>query len=1647
MPSLHLPAFRSHSTSWPCSRVCLRRKARAVTRIALLAIVFSCFAQFCSGQSDGSVPDTDNIHTIGLPEDGTFTGDSLVSVQVENGNVHVAIPISFVDGRGLPISYKYIYNSKSWSWHTKVLDSGQQIYWITTDVGVRFSPLKSFGYGFSSKPNYFKCIDPNHPSNYIVKNNFVVQEPDGTKHALHGAILDFTPTGCGVTGPWPRAANLYAKDGSGWMLHYDSDGPDFIYARDGRKIGITFINGATQLQETIWDTNGNQIVGTYEHTSNDSPLVSITDSLGRSLLIDGGYYDSSGTLRQIALTTTPVTIDTTDFYCACGGVSTDERIHTITLPNGMTYTIDYVQNSFGQPSTITLPSGGKISFAWSGFNSAGPTLLSRSYIDENGLTTGTWTYQFLVYDPVAHVYTSTVTDPAGNDMTASCDPGTSNASCKIGSISYYAGSSTLGTLLKRVKTDYLTIGPPNGTTLDWAWLPMRVTTTLYDGPQPVVKKVETDWESMVVGPPDFLSTTRPITWSNPTQSREYDFGVNTAGGLLRKTTFTYLHTNNSSYLSRNIADRTAITTVYNGSGTQVGKTVSEYDVYTHTGLPMTASGAVQHDAAYGTSFVYRGSVTAVSRWRNTDNAMLSTIKQYDDAGNVISITDPRNNKTSFDYTDSWANTGCVPAGQGKAYVTRITNALTQAITKTYNSCTGSLASVTDANLQATTLQYDLMGRRIVTSFPDGGSTVHCYSDLGGPSCTQSGPPFKVVTTKEITGTVDLVNTTLFDGLGRVKQTQINSDPDGATFVDTTYDALGRVHSVSNPHRAGSASTDGTTVYQYDTLGRTCVVVPPDGTAVTSCPTSAPTGDIFTKYSGNTTTVTDEAGKSRKTQSDGLGRLTLVWEDPAGLNYQTLYQYDTLGNLTCVEQHGNATGTGCSSPPSSDATSPWRVRRFAYNSLSQLLTATNPESGAIGHSYDANGNLLTRTAPAPNQTGTATVVTSYSYDTLNRLTQKSYNDGSTPTVQFGYDGVTPTGCTTTPPPLADSFPIGRRTAMCDGSGATSWKHDEMGRTLQDKRKIGTAPVKNVIYTFNFDGSLKTLKYPSTATVKYTPTGAGRMLSAQDIGNSINYVQSAQYAPFGGLSSMTQGATPITTTNAYNSRLQPITLSAATPSATILSLSYDFHLSNGDNGNVFKIVNNRVGNRTQNFLYDSLNRIQQAYTTGSGGSSWGETFGPVATDPGVPPATPGIDAWGNLTNRSGVNGKNNTEPLNAAPASVKNQLNGNCHDAAGNVLLTTSNCPGGAFTPAYTYDAENRLLTAGGVTYTYDGDGKRVTKSNGTLYWTGMGSDTLAESDSSGNMLKEYIFFNGKRVARRDLSDGSVKYYFSDHLGSASVITNAAGAMPPLEESDYYPYGGEIAVAGGDPNTYKFTGKERDAESELDYFIARHYSAALGRFMQSDEFSGGPVDSFSGETTMPPGPLPYSNIANPQSLNKYSYVANMPVRFTDPTGHCFEPISALLCVGAGVAIANIGTGLWQSKIDYDNLVNLRLNANAAMDYAMKTCGSGGADCNAAIETAAKTQIALMNESQQYLKGFLTMPGTFVGGDIPGSLPDLTTNAYQDAVQAEVEREMQAQRRAAEEQRRKEEEEKRKKEEEERRKREEIERKQNAKDHTTY
>src|SRR5262249_53930486 len=135
----------------------------------------------------------------------------------------------------------------------------------------------------------------------------------------------------------------------------------------------------------------------------------------------------------------------------------------------------------------------------------------------------------------------------------------------------------------------------------------------------------------------------------------------------------------------------------------------------------------------------------------------------------------------------------------------------------------------------------------------------------------------------------------------------------------------------------------------------------------------------------------------------------------------------------------------------------------------------------------------------------------------------------------------------------------------------------------------------------------------------------------------------------------------------------------------------------------------------------------------------------------------------------------------------------------------------------------------------------------------GGQPVAEVNPATGAFTNYVYFDGNRVARRDGTAGPVSYYFSDHLNTTDIVTHAQGNIK--YESDFYPWGGELQFANGDSNHYKFTGKERDSETGLDYFGARYYSNGLGRWVTPD---------WAAKATA----VPYAEFSDPQSLNLYS-----------------------------------------------------------------------------------------------------------------------------------------------------------------------------------
>ena len=174
-----------------------------------------------------------------------------------------------------------------------------------------------------------------------------------------------------------------------------------------------------------------------------------------------------------------------------------------------------------------------------------------------------------------------------------------------------------------------------------------------------------------------------------------------------------------------------------------------------------------------------------------------TYTPLDSWGRPTQLQDGRGYVTKYSYSDSWADSTCAPSTNSNAYLTSVTNAANQTTSYKYYSCTGLLASVTDPNSQTTRYTYDALGRVTNVSYPDGGSTTNSYTDTA---------PNSIETTVAQSAGVNQVRNVVLDGLSRKSQTQLLSDPTGADYVDTTYDAIGRVASVSNPYRTQPSPT-------------------------------------------------------------------------------------------------------------------------------------------------------------------------------------------------------------------------------------------------------------------------------------------------------------------------------------------------------------------------------------------------------------------------------------------------------------------------------------------------------------------------------------------------------------------------------------------------------------------------------------------------------------------------------------------------------------------------------------------------------------------------------------------------------------------------------------------------------------------------
>ena len=488
-------------------------------------------------------------------------------------------------------------------------------------------------------------------------------------------------------------------------------------------------------------------------------------------------------------------------------------------------------------------------------------------------------------------------------------------------------------------------------------------------------------------------------------------------------------------------------------------------------------------------------------------------------------------------------------------------------------------------------------------------------------------------------------------------------------------------------------------------------------------------------------------------------------------------------------------------------------------------------------------------------------------------------------------------------------IGRLCRIETPKVSTNYQYDKLGNTSKELKTIDLVDYLTQT-TYNYQNAPSSLTYPDGTQVGYSYNAGGNIESVTK--NGANLVTNIDYSPLGQVSRVVL-ANGVTTQNTYNQNAlyrltAKLTINAQHQNLQNLAYTYDAV------GNITDVNDTSQTNASKlaHYEYDSLYRLTRATISNSGngaGTNYIKTFT--------------YDRIGNITNKSDLGaylyqgnvGNNYTNPhavTSIAGIAVSYDRNGNVTNDGRGLTLD--------------WDYNDRLLSSTKnnvvTNYVYDFSGNRAMKVVGSAI-TIYPSDYF-ELDATGTT--KHIYAGSELVATIESDNNTETLYYphSDHLGGSSVITDSAGAMVQL--LDYYPFG-ETRIdrnfAGSTVDeSHKFTGQELDEDSGLYYYGARYYSPTIGRFLSQDPASG--------------------DLANPQTLNKYSYVLNNPLRYTDPTGmwptiddasKFFESATEVLNnIGDFLTFGQFSNSINEAKSAGDQIAEQGLNLNTASNAAV-------------------------------------------------------------------------------------------------------------------
>jgi RHS repeat-associated protein len=1370
-----------------------------------------------------------NLRPEGLGKSplAAYYGSGPELVNLESGNLVLSFPLIPIQGRtgGTSPGLQLVYNSQVWS------RDASGVQYTAVDGG--------YGAGWSL---WLGAMYPVYAAGVIDHYRFI--DSSGATHRLYPSTGDTYVSRDSTYLKWDRVLHrLWFRNGTFWDFDYVSLDPEpdagtryptKIQDTNGNYVTISYLTGArindihdSRHYDSVYDTTD------YHFVYVNNRL----DSIHEITTLRSWPYGQTDTKRfsfvyQEAQLSSPFPVGPTVNVKLIQQVKRWGQGSTPTI----THSIEY--NSSGEPTKLTLPYGAYFRYTWQTGSFSGGAVQRREVASRiySASASGTPAVEKTEYfqHPDDSAYAGhtqcTINDAAGNRKIWYFTQGEA-LGWKNGlqwKQEVYQGAGV--TLLRTFRTDWTQDQPAVAELRNPR--PSAQRTIFNDVTPNLESRREQDVDAN----------------GNVTQVREFGYGDSSP---YRTLTVTYL--TGSDYNSRNILDRVTGTTLYAGAagGTILRQTGMGYDVPgSYSNITPAPN---MHDSSYDVSMRFRGNPTV------TAEANRSKTTYYDILGNARVVVDSLGSVQTASYS---ANTGyTVPSS---------TNSSTPLGTSMVWNGDLTLSSASAASGESVSYSWDSAKRPSSQTSPSGSQTTYSYNDLGTPPTvvqttqvhTGGGPPNYTLAT----GTYSITRT--LDGLGRVVLVQ---DSRTNAYVKYEYDACscsptGRQTKVSNPYL--SSETPLWTISEYDALGRLTRVTAPDGSATT------------TSYAGNTTTVTDPAGKRKKFTYDAFGNMTQVAEPDAqgNLTVLTNYTYDTQSRLLTVSMNG---GT--------------QTRSFSYNQYGQVTSATNPENGTVTYSYNNDGTLHSKT-DARNQT------VLFEYDTYKRVT-RIYGSGSSYEKRFYYDGY---------PSDQGEHTTGRLAAMeweMPGAPPYTWQ-THYWRHVFSYSTYGAVTGSKLVdcydasgygdyvestmaadFAWTMQGELWWVRYLSERQLYYSFDSAGRPSGLTAYANWDESPYNPNYWTMKNLVTGTafNKAGQMTSLTAYGGSetrtYDPTTLQLTgmqVPGA--LDLSYMYPAAPNNNGRISAETNNLTSTQVS-YTYDQLNRLATAVSASGGTTNWGLGFS--------------YDVYGNRTGQTVTAG---SAPAFSATFGSNNRMVGYSYDNNGNQLNTADGA-------TLEYDEENRLKkwTKQGQTqeYIYHPSGWRLSNSNEGWYFYGPGGQLLTKA---ATCYTDYVYFAGRLLYT--MSGGSLDprltkltRIYGDRLGSTratAVLTYGGGSTT----RNYYPFGEEIGSTANDQ--YKFASTYRDSSTGLDYAMMRYYTSGTGRFLSVDPYraSGGPAD--------------------PQGLNRYTYAQNDPVNFRDPTGllRCgddeqgCEPQEAdpdalgglTTCLWVPISQGLLGSGVW-------------------------------------------------------------------------------------------------------------------------------------------